>query len=132
MVVYTILELSKLHTRPPPKNSTLLGGKLLRGVEGNVVGGLLLGSGMSITGACPGQIFAQLGAGKPAASVLCCCVALTLDLLIGVPSAPWALFGGLVAAASFGFIVEAIAKSRQDGTFHAITSGKALDEWIGR
>jgi uncharacterized membrane protein YedE/YeeE len=33
--------------------------------DGNIVGGALLGAGMTLTGACPGTIFAQIGAGMP-------------------------------------------------------------------
>lgn len=36
--------------------------------KGNVYGGLLFGSGWALTGACPGPLFAQLGAG---ATVIC-------------------------------------------------------------
>ena len=35
--------------------------------QGNVYGGLVFGIGWAITAACPGPIYAQIGAGEPAA-----------------------------------------------------------------
>ena len=37
--------------------------------KGTVIGGILFGIGWAITGACPGPIFAQIGAGETAALV---------------------------------------------------------------
>lgn len=37
--------------------------------KGTVIGGILFGIGWAITGACPGPIFAQIGAGETAAIV---------------------------------------------------------------
>eukprot|EP00457_Paulinella_chromatophora_P009746 gb/GEZN01009818.1/.p1 GENE.gb/GEZN01009818.1/~~gb/GEZN01009818.1/.p1 ORF type:complete len:415 (+),score=-3.46 gb/GEZN01009818.1/:178-1245(+) len=48
-----------------PKGPTALGFGLLRGYGGSILGGFLLGCGMTLSGACPGTIFAQLGAGVP-------------------------------------------------------------------
>ncbi|KAE9975776.1 hypothetical protein BLS_002410 [Venturia inaequalis] len=33
--------------------------------DGNIIGGLLIGIGMTLTGSCPGTVFAQLGSGIP-------------------------------------------------------------------
>lgn len=38
--------------------------------KGQIIGGLLFGLGWAITGACPGPIFAQIGSGAAAASVM--------------------------------------------------------------
>eukprot|EP00762_Andalucia_godoyi_P005094 ANDGO_03998.mRNA.1 hypothetical protein len=51
-------------------------------VPRNVFGGLALGAGMAASGACPGTVLAQLGA--------------------GVPSAPYTLLGSLFGAMTFG------------------------------
>mmetsp|Transcript_12595 Transcript_12595/g.15637 ORF Transcript_12595/g.15637 Transcript_12595/m.15637 type:complete len:404 (+) Transcript_12595:146-1357(+) len=45
-----------------PKPRVVLGFNLMHGYGGNVVGGLLLGIGMALSGACPGTIFPQIGA----------------------------------------------------------------------
>ena len=37
--------------------------------RGTIIGGLIFGVGWAITGACPGPIFAQIGAGEYAATV---------------------------------------------------------------
>jgi len=42
-----------------------LNGKVLN--KGTIIGGLIFGIGWAITGACPGPIFAQIGAGEYAA-----------------------------------------------------------------
>ena len=34
--------------------------------KGNIIGGLLFGSGWALTGACPGPLFAQIGTGATA------------------------------------------------------------------
>jgi uncharacterized membrane protein YedE/YeeE len=33
--------------------------------DGNIIGGAILGAGMALTGACPGTVFVQVGAGVP-------------------------------------------------------------------
>lgn len=38
--------------------------------KGQVYGGLLFGSGWALTGACPGPLFAQIGAGFPVVAVV--------------------------------------------------------------
>lgn len=55
--------------------------------DGNIIGGLLIGVGMSLTGSCPGTVFAQVGS--------------------GVKSGPLVLAGGLLG----GIIYTAISKN---------------------
>lgn len=50
----------------------------------DIVGGLLLGSGIAVAGACPGTVFAQLGA--------------------GYRSALWVMLGGFIGALTFGYL----------------------------
>ncbi|KAI1122598.1 hypothetical protein F5Y10DRAFT_281564 [Nemania abortiva] len=47
-----------------PRNYSSLG--LLGPLDGNIIGGCLLGIGMTLSGSCPGSVFAQVGAGVPA------------------------------------------------------------------
>jgi uncharacterized membrane protein YedE/YeeE len=49
--------------------------------DGNIIGGALLGSGMALTGACPGTVLPQLAT--------------------GIPSGPFVLLGGLVGGILF-------------------------------
>ncbi|KAL9653099.1 hypothetical protein ABK040_006317 [Willaertia magna] len=53
--------------------------------KGNVIGGLLLGIGMTVSGSCPGTVLAQLGTGT-------------------IPSAKYSLLGGILGAATFGML----------------------------
>eukprot|EP01006_Ploeotia_vitrea_P066496 TRINITY_DN95084_c0_g1_i1.p1 TRINITY_DN95084_c0_g1~~TRINITY_DN95084_c0_g1_i1.p1 ORF type:complete len:403 (-),score=174.76 TRINITY_DN95084_c0_g1_i1:53-1261(-) len=55
------------HIQRKCKAPVPLGLGLMKGHGGNVVGGLLLGIGMTLTGACPGTVLAQLGAGLTSA-----------------------------------------------------------------
>src|SRR5262249_57423061 len=57
----------------------------------NVVGGLLLGAGISLTGACPGNTLAQIGA--------------------GYRDAFFTLIGGLLGALTFSYAEPAINKT---------------------
>mmetsp|Transcript_15400 Transcript_15400/g.27375 ORF Transcript_15400/g.27375 Transcript_15400/m.27375 type:complete len:356 (+) Transcript_15400:53-1120(+) len=59
-----VLILHRLGVRDrKPKPGHALGLGLLGSYGANIVGGLLLGMGMTLTGSCPGTIWAQIGAG---------------------------------------------------------------------
>ncbi|KAI1436701.1 hypothetical protein GGR50DRAFT_185137 [Xylaria sp. CBS 124048] len=49
-----------------PRNCSSLG--LFSTLDGNIIGGCLLGMGMTLSGSCPGTVFAQVGSGVPSSS----------------------------------------------------------------
>lgn len=59
--------------------------------DGNVVGGLMLGAGMALSGSCPGTVFAQVGAGCAAG-----CSASALLLGNALPALAGSVAGGVV------------------------------------
>lgn len=67
-----------------PFKSTSLGFNIMKRHGGNIVGGLLLGIGMTISGSCPGTVMSQLG--------------------VGIWSAKYTVAGALLAAMSMGYI----------------------------
>ncbi|RYP54310.1 hypothetical protein DL768_000884 [Monosporascus sp. mg162] len=60
-----VVALSQLfsHLSQKPRDYSSVG--LFASYDGNVLGGLLMGAGMALSGSCPGTIFVQLGAGIP-------------------------------------------------------------------
>ncbi|KAK5629865.1 hypothetical protein RRF57_005580 [Xylaria bambusicola] len=58
-VVTLCQKLGYIHVSPRSYSSLGLFGPL----DGNMIGGYLLGVGMTLTGSCPGTVFAQVGAG---------------------------------------------------------------------
>ena len=54
-------------------------------LKGNLIGGFILGTGMTLGGACPGTVLAQIGE--------------------GVSSAPYTLLGGLLGATAYGALI---------------------------
>ncbi|TVY93505.1 hypothetical protein LAWI1_G000772 [Lachnellula willkommii] len=50
---------------PPPSPSTLgwFNGHAMSSIDGNILGGVLLGLGMTLTGACPGTVLVQVASG---------------------------------------------------------------------
>ncbi|KAI9207959.1 uncharacterized protein BJ171DRAFT_455932 [Polychytrium aggregatum] len=82
IIVMSALEHAGLFKRPP-KTSLTVGLGTLNGFGGNVLGGAIMGTGMALSGACPGTVIVQLGA--------------------GLQSARYVAAGGLVAAVLFGY-----------------------------
>lgn len=54
----------------PPPRSWSSTGLLDSAVDGNIIGGLLLGTGMALSSSCPGMVFPQLALGIPAAPTI--------------------------------------------------------------
>ena len=63
--------------------------------QADIVGGLLLGAGISIAGACPGTVFAQIGA--------------------GYRDAWFAVAGGVLGVMAFGYLEPTVRRSHVDG-----------------
>ncbi|GAP83559.1 putative family protein [Rosellinia necatrix] len=61
LVVTLCQKLGYLHVKPRSYSSLGLFGPL----DGNIIGGCILGVGMTLSGSCPGSVFAQVGAGVP-------------------------------------------------------------------
>ncbi|KXX80226.1 hypothetical protein MMYC01_203595 [Madurella mycetomatis] len=80
-------------TNFPPRRASSLG--LFSVYDGNLVGGSLLGTGMALSGACPGTILAQLG--------------------VGVRSG-WYVFGGAVLAGWVWSLVSSRRRPKSDMT----------------
>ncbi len=59
LVVTLCQKLGYIHVKPRSYSSLGLLGPL----DGNIIGGYLLGIGMTLSGSCPGTVFAQVGAG---------------------------------------------------------------------
>ncbi|KAK7748817.1 hypothetical protein SLS53_000841 [Cytospora paraplurivora] len=53
------------HKVPPPRSYSTIG--LLGSLDGNIIGGAMLGTGMSLSASCPGVVFPQLAMGVPSA-----------------------------------------------------------------
>lgn len=59
--------LHKLGHKVPPPRSYSPAGILGFALDGNIIGGALLGAGMSLASSCPGMVFPQLAMGVPSA-----------------------------------------------------------------
>lgn len=73
----------------------------------DVVGGLLLGAGIALAGACPGTVFAQIGAGYRDARLT--------------------LFGGLAGALAFVYLQPALAPMLKIGDHGKLTLDAVMD-----
>ncbi|KAI1381726.1 hypothetical protein F4677DRAFT_439541 [Hypoxylon crocopeplum] len=95
-----------------PRNPSTL--DLFGPLDGNIIGGFLLGAGMTISGSCPGSVYAQIGAG----------VRSGLYTLCG------AILGGIVWS---GFLRPAL-RGRKKSIREGSNTGSlplTLDKWIG-
>eukprot|EP00039_Didymoeca_costata_P008672 m.114850 g.114850 ORF g.114850 m.114850 type:complete len:369 (-) comp14181_c0_seq3:192-1298(-) len=81
--VMTAFHAAGIHTRCT-KGGLALGFGLMGGYGANIVGGALLGMGMTLTGSCPGTVWAQLGSGQT--------------------EALFVLLGGILGVIAFGYM----------------------------
>jgi uncharacterized membrane protein YedE/YeeE len=79
--------------------------------DGNIIGGLLIGVGMTLTGSCPGTVFAQLGSGVRSGPLV---------LAGGV-------LGGIIYAAVSGNLKTKEAKDAKPNTFLTISQKTNLN-----
>lgn len=106
-VITGLVVLAALHTAGAIKlhpKATLL--------AADIVGGLLLGAGISLAGACPGTVFAQIGAGYRDARLT--------------------LVGGLLGALSFTYLEPALAPTLKIGNEGKLTLDAVLGQpfWL--
>ncbi|BCR99679.1 uncharacterized protein AKAW2_50021A [Aspergillus luchuensis] len=84
-------------SRRPPSSIGWLGA-----YDGNVIGGAMVGAGMTLTGACPGTVLVQVGT--------------------GVSSGRYVLLGGLLGGLLYASVARVLG--RQPGASCAATTGK--------
>ncbi|KAJ3026189.1 UNVERIFIED_CONTAM: hypothetical protein HDU68_006063, partial [Siphonaria sp. JEL0065] len=84
LLAIAILEKFALYTRKPKPPLALEGKNWFGGYGNNILGGLLVGFGMSLSGACPGTVLVQIGT--------------------GVPAAPYTVAGTIIGAVTYGYI----------------------------
>ncbi|KAH7313634.1 YeeE/YedE family protein [Stachybotrys elegans] len=108
-IIVSTLQISKL-TNLSPRRYTTIG--LFADFDGNIAGGLLIGAGMALSGACPGTVLAQVGAGIPS----------------GLP----ALSGAVVAGTMWsGFLKEWLQHQASPPCSKAEGRSKTVDKLLG-
>ncbi|KAJ3003151.1 UNVERIFIED_CONTAM: hypothetical protein HDU68_005853, partial [Siphonaria sp. JEL0065] len=84
LLAVSILEKCGIYERSAKSPLSFLGGNWFRGYGNNILGGLFIGFGMSLSGACPGTVLVQIG--------------------VGVPTTPYTLLGALFGSVSYGYL----------------------------
>ncbi|KAH8429489.1 YeeE/YedE family protein [Aspergillus melleus] len=92
-------------SRRPPSSIGWLGP-----YDGNIIGGAMVGAGMTLTGACPGTVLVQVGT--------------------GISSGRYALLGGIIGGVLYATVAPALG--RHSGAPCAVTSGKADNSLPGK
>ena len=105
MIGIAFLTATKLQNRVATKLA--LGFGLLRGFGANIVGGLIMGAGIFVSGACPGTLMAQVGS--------------------GVPKSLWTLAGAFTGAGLFVLVHSVTRKT----DFHKKEPTEKIDEFFG-
>ncbi|OTA91650.1 hypothetical protein M434DRAFT_75956 [Hypoxylon sp. CO27-5] len=95
-----------------PRNYSTL--NIFGSLDGNIIGGLLLGAGMTVSGSCPGTVFAQVGGG----------------IHSGLYTLGGAILGGTIWS---GFLRPVLRNRTKPARKVEETSGYPLtvDEWVG-
>lgn len=105
MFSVAILLQIKLQTRVATKLA--LGFQMMRGYGANIVGGLIMGAGIAVAGACPGTMLAQVGT--------------------RVPFAMYTVAGALTGATAFTLLHGALQGTR----FHMREDAVLVDDYFG-
>ncbi|KAK4189321.1 hypothetical protein QBC35DRAFT_431107 [Podospora australis] len=99
-----------LSSKPlPPRPGSTIG--LFGHYDGNIIGGLLLGTGMMLSGACPGTVLAQLG--------------------VGVRSGLYAFQGAALAGVVWSGILQPILKKQECEGKDPVTEKQTVYEVLG-
>ncbi|KAI9338189.1 hypothetical protein BDR26DRAFT_863154 [Obelidium mucronatum] len=107
LIAIAILEKFGLYKRNPKPPLSLLDSKnWLLGYGNNILGGLFVGFGMSLSGACPGTVLVQIGT--------------------GVPTTPYTLAGTLIGSVTYGYLHNLIT-TRVAAKFGAKSAIATLD-----
>jgi len=109
MIVVLLLENLKFIPKRVVKSSSL-GTGFFANHEGNIIGGLILGAGLAVSGSCPGTVYAQLGA--------------------GIPGARYVALGCLTGSFSVGLLHRMMIKYN-NGEFLSKKDTHLLDHWMG-
>jgi hypothetical protein len=119
-IASAILISMKKGNRVSKANSLGFGDRYGGNIVGNIIpsitsvdllkGGIIMGAGILIGGACPGTAFAQLGA--------------------GVSTAKYAITGGLAGALTFGYLHNYFTKVTK-GQFLKREDSVLVDQWLG-
>lgn len=92
-----------------PAKKLALGLGIMGGYGANIVGGIIMGLGVTFAGACPGTAVAQLAT--------------------GIWSAPYTLAGGLLGALTFGLAEVQLKKKNPE--FHKRADAQFVDKAVG-
>ncbi|KAI1394122.1 uncharacterized protein F4822DRAFT_37343 [Hypoxylon trugodes] len=110
IIVNVLQRLGYLHLNPRNYSTINVFGFL----DGNIIGGCLLGAGLAVSGSCPGTVFAQVGA--------------------GIPSGLYALSGTIIGGIIWSCLLRPTIHSREKPNKRTEISRHrhlTLDEWIG-
>ncbi|KAI0175899.1 hypothetical protein GGR52DRAFT_335720 [Hypoxylon sp. FL1284] len=110
LLVNVCQRLGILHIQPRSHSTLGLFGPL----DGNILGGLLLGAGLTVSGSCPGTVFVQIGGG----------------IRSGFYSLGGAILGGVIWSGLLRPAVQRRSKPTNEATV-AKSGAVTLDEWIG-
>lgn len=97
----------------PLMKSSIYSENGIAGFSGNILGGAMVGIGMTLSGACPGTVFPQLAA--------------------GIPSAKWTIAGGLYGGLFYAYFHAAMNQNTPPNTvgFAVLRPTSSIDQLLG-
>ncbi|OTA99578.1 hypothetical protein M426DRAFT_67584 [Hypoxylon sp. CI-4A] len=110
IIVNVFQQLGYLHLNPRNYSTLNVFGLL----DGNIIGGWILGAGMAVSGSCPGTVFAQVGS--------------------GIPSGFYTLGGAMLGGMIWSGFLRPVLSSRRKQTEQAVDAASrhlTLDQWMG-